>query len=67
MMPMEIQVKMKLVPPMLTNGRVTPVTGNRFTVTAIFAMAWIASVKLSPNARNAPKAYGQRLNIRMHR
>ena len=54
--PMERQVNMKLVPPMLTSGRVTPVTGNRLTVTAIFTIACIASVKLSPNARNAPKA-----------
>ena len=37
--PMDKQVNMKLVPPILTNGNVTPVTGNKFTVTAIFAIA----------------------------
>ena len=41
---------------MLTNGSVTPVTGKRFTLTAIFAIACITNVKLSPSARNAPNA-----------
>ena len=52
---------------MLTNGSVTPVTGKRFTLTAMFAMACIANVKLSPRARNAPNAKGHRLKIFMLR
>ncbi len=41
---------------MLTSGSVTPVTGNRFTFTAILVNAWMTSVKLSDNARKAPNA-----------
>ena len=43
---------------MLTSGKVTPVTGNKLTLTAIFARAWMTRVKLNPSARNAPKANG---------
>src|SRR5882757_7859973 len=67
MMPMARQVNKKELPPILTSGRVTPVTGNRFTFTAIFANAWITRVKLSPNARNAPKAKGHLRKILMLR
>ena len=59
--PIAKHVKIKLVPPMLTNGKVTPVTGNKLTVTAIFATACMANVKLRPNAKNAPNAKGHRL------
>ncbi len=61
MIPIARQVNKKLLPPILTSGSVTPVTGNKFTVTAIFAIACITSVKLNPNARNAPKAKGHLL------
>jgi hypothetical protein len=56
--PMAQQVNKKELPPILTNGSVTPVTGTKFTFTAIFATACITSVKLNPNAKNAPNAYG---------
>ena len=67
MIPIDKQVNKKLLPPILTNGSVTPVTGKRFTFTAIFAMACITRVKLSPRARNAPNAKGHLLKIRMLR
>ena len=54
--PMAKQVNHKLLPPMLTNGNVTPVVGNRFTFTAIFTIACITRVKLNATARNAPNA-----------
>ena len=41
---------------MLTNGNVTPVFGNKFTFTPIFAIACITNVKLNANARKAPNA-----------
>jgi hypothetical protein len=63
MIPIARHVNKKLLPPILTNGSVTPVTGKRFTLTAILATACITKVKLSPSARNAPKAKGHRLNI----
>src|SRR5690606_10662559 len=65
--PIARHVNRKLDPPMLTSGSVTPVTGKRFTVTAILEKACIASVKLSPIDRNAPKANGHFLNILIHR
>ncbi len=65
MIPMAAQVKRKEVPPILIYGSVTPVTGVRFTFTAMFAIAWIANVKLSPSAKNAPNANGHRLNMLM--
>ena len=43
---------------MLTSGNVTPVLGKIFTLTPMFAMACITSIKLNARARNAPKAYG---------
>src|SRR5690606_22639911 len=46
------------VPPTLTNGNGTPVTGPKPTATAIFAKAGMVSVKLSPAASKAPKARG---------
>jgi hypothetical protein len=54
--PMAPQVNRNELPPMLTSGSVTPVTGTRFTFTAILATACITNVKLNPNARNAPNA-----------
>ena len=65
MVPVIRQVKKKLVPPILTKGRVTPVTGNKPTFTAIFVMACITNVKLSANARNAPNANGHFRNNRI--
>ena len=62
-MPIAKHVNKNELPPILTNGSVTPVTGNKFTFTAIFAIACIASVKLNPSARNAPKAKGHFLKI----
>src|SRR3984893_10714360 len=56
MIPIARQVNKKELPPILTSGKVTPVTGNKFTFTAIFTSAWITKVKLNPNARKAPKA-----------
>ena len=50
------QVKINELPPILTKGSVTPVTGNRFTFTAMFVIACITNVKLKPNAKNAPNA-----------
>src|SRR6185437_1634789 len=67
MMPMARQVNKNELPPILTSGSVTPVTGNKLTVTAIFARAWITRVKLSPRARNAPNAKGQRRKMRILR
>ena len=54
--PIDKQVNKKLLPPILTNGSVTPVTGNKFTFTAMLAIACITNVKLNPNARKAPNA-----------
>ena len=53
--PIEQHVKMNELPPMLTKGNVTPVTGTKFTFTAMFATAWIIKVKLNPKAKKAPK------------
>src|SRR5262249_21806441 len=65
MMPIAKQVNRNELPPILINGSVTPVTGNKFTLTAIFAIAWMARVKLKPKARNAPNAKGHFLKMRM--
>ena len=54
--PIDKQVNKKLLPPILMSGRVTPVFGNRFTFTPIFAIACITSIKLSASARKAPNA-----------
>jgi hypothetical protein len=54
--PREQQVKINELPPMLIKGKVTPVTGTMFTVTAILATACMIKVKLKPKARNATKA-----------
>ena len=56
--PIDKHVNKKLLPPMLTNGNVTPVLGNTFTFTPILVIACITSVKLNASARNAPKAKG---------
>ena len=51
-MPMARQVNKNELPPILIKGKVTPVTGNKFTFTAILANAWITRVKLNPNAED---------------
>ncbi len=58
MIPIAKQVNKKLLPPILTNGNVTPVFGNTFTLTPILAIACITNVKLNASAKNAPKAKG---------
>ena len=55
------------VPPILIKGRVTPVTGSKFTATAILMNACITNAKLNPIARKAPKAPGLLINIFIHR
>ncbi len=67
MIPIARHVNKNELPPILTSGSVTPVTGNKFTFTAILISAWITKVKLRPSARNAPNAYGHFLNIRILR
>ena len=47
MIPREMQVNQMEVPPMLSNGSVCPVTGNRFTATAMLISAW--NSRLNPD------------------
>ncbi|MOA23560.1 hypothetical protein D3C78_1441900 [compost metagenome] len=51
------------VPPILTNGKATPVTGNKLVATAMFAKACITRLKLYAAASKAPKAFGLRVTI----
>ncbi len=55
------------VPPILTKGKGTPVTGIKFTATAMFAKACMTKLKLNPQASNAPKAFGALVIIRTDR
>jgi hypothetical protein len=66
MIPNEIQLNKKDVPPMLTNGSVKPVTGTRCRETAILANAWIIILRHSPMASIAPNAFGLRVTILVH-
>jgi hypothetical protein len=56
MIPIAKQVNKNELPPILTNGSVTPVTGNKLTLTAMLAIACITNVKLNARARKAPNA-----------
>jgi hypothetical protein len=56
--PTDKQVNKKLLPPMLTNGNVTPVFGKRFTFTLMLVSACITKVKLNASDKNAPNANG---------
>ena len=55
---MDKHVNKKLLPPILTSGNVTPVFGKIFTLTPMFAIACITSIKLNASAKNAPNAKG---------
>tara|TARA_B100000927_G_scaffold289078_1_gene284975 strand:+ start:485 stop:640 length:156 start_codon:yes stop_codon:yes gene_type:complete len=48
---MAMLVKIMELPPILTIGSVRPVTGKRFTATAIFVNAWNTTNRHNPNAR----------------
>ncbi len=56
--PSEIQVKIKLVPPIDIKGSVKPVTGTKCTDTAMFANACTVSDRLKPMAKKVPNAFG---------
>ena len=58
MIPKEIQVNKTDVPPILIIGKVKPVTGTKFTDTAILINAWITKLALKPIANIAPNALG---------
>jgi hypothetical protein len=66
MMPKATLVNNNDVPPILTNGNGTPVTGPKPTATAILAKACIARLKLKPHASNAPNALGALVIIFIH-
>jgi len=58
MIPREMLVNHIDVPPILISGRGWPVTGMRFTATAILIMAWNTRLKPTPAAMKAPKFLG---------
>ena len=62
--PNAILVNKTDVPPILTNGIVSPVTGTRFTETAILANACTTKLRINPMASMAPKALGLFITIR---
>jgi hypothetical protein len=55
------------VPPILTMGKDWPVTGTKFTVTAIFTIAWNTRLNAIPTARRDPKRFGHFMAILMDR
>ena len=55
MMPRATQVNSRDDPPMLIMGRGCPVTGSRFTTTAMLMMAWKVIITARPMARKAGK------------
>ena len=57
-MPNEIHVNIKLVPPILIIGKVKPVTGTRWTETAILAKACTTKLRLMPMLKKVPNAFG---------
>ena len=67
MIPRERQVNHMLVPPMLTKGSGCPVTGTRFTPTAMFTKACSTRLSAKPTATSAPNGFSHLLAIRMAR
>jgi hypothetical protein len=57
-MPNAILVNNNEVPPILIKGKGWPVTGNKFTATAILIIAWNTRLKLHPKANNVANARG---------
>ena len=58
-----IPVKSCEVPPILTRGNVTPVTGSKPTTTHIFVIAWITRAKLNPALNKPPNGLSELINI----
>ena len=61
--PIDISVIIRLLPPYEKNGSVTPVTGTRPTTTAKFKRVWKESWNIIPNVKNFAKLSGALIDI----
>ena len=61
--PTDIRVIIRLLPPYEKNGSVTPVTGTRPTTTAKFKRVWKESWNIIPNVQNFAQLSGALIDI----